>query len=187
MKRLIIGTSQRTGSTLLVDSLAVHPEASSASEWFYLDRPGGHASANLLKLFSTDEGFDTFQEVLASGTVVFLYREDREAQIRSFERALSTGVWTAEEGKTTEIFPPMPREHIISNIERAEQLFRPRASLLVSYEEMIGNWDATIAKILGLMGWERRPIPMMRSKMIYRSWAADTSISKSGRTNRRLF
>lgn len=81
---------------------------------------------------------------------MYLYREDRDAQIRSWRRAEKTGLWTIGHSKTTVSRKRAPIEQLVN---AAEQMFRPRAHIVTSYEEMTANWDDTIKKILAAAGW----------------------------------
>jgi len=168
-KKLVVGTSPRTGSTLLVDSLWQHPEIVSAHEIFNPrvgDRPEGW---NLCKVHSVNVDDPQFWELLCDRgvTVLFLYREDIDRQLWSWGHALETGRWVMERDDLRIKFEMPPRQWMLEMIELAEKVFRPRASMVLSYEKMVGNWDATVEKVLDLGNWSRTVLPMARRRMVY--------------------
>lgn len=143
MERIIICTSPRTGSNLLVDSVAQHPDAVSASEWFNPKAPQYARKnrnerpddCNLLKLMIYEHRRPAFREVFNSGIRVFLFREDVDAQIASWRRACRTGMWVDGVLDSPEKFPGNARQLI----QKAENLFLPECHMSVSYECLIEN------------------------------------------------
>lgn len=161
--KLIIATSPRTGSNLLVDSLSQHTRARSVRE---IHNPLGRIEKhlhdyNLCKIFSLHKEEPDFWDILNSGTVVHLYRENKEAQLASLERACRTGWWTDEaQGPTMEMHPVT-----VASLYDTEKLFGPIASLSISYEYMITNWEQVLIDIQQLIGWKHEQLPMVHQKI----------------------
>lgn len=172
VRKIVVLTSPRTGSNLLVNSLANHWQARSAGEWYQSRlpdsaklnriRPDAIDTCNLFKLFSMDLGNADFAKIVDGAYVVYLYREDVRAQVASWRRACSTGVFSAE-GR------PRPQEMTVSDpwaaIGAAEDYLRPLADIVVSYEELVSDWNGTIARILSGAGWAVYDIPQAHRKI----------------------
>lgn len=155
MKRIVIACSPRTGSNLLMHSLATHPQAVCGGEWNQpyesravpewwrnkTDRPG---AVNLCKVFAPEK--IPFENTM----IVYLYRSDRDAQLASWRKASATGTWMA--GMTSE--PTEFPSNAADLIEQAESQYRPIADVAISYEELVSRWDETISTILTTSGWD---------------------------------
>lgn len=158
VKRIVVCTTPRTGSNLLVHSLAEHPLAVSASEWFNETMGGPYAlnrrerpeECNLLKLMYYDRNKPGFDAVYRSGFRVFLYRKDRDAQLASWRRACATGLWMAEWEKGEPSKFPVDANEQVDNARRA---FRYESHMVLSYEQLVDHWDDAIANILKLAEW----------------------------------
>ena len=172
--KLVIGCSPRTGSNLLIDSLAQHPRALNGGEVFNIPLfwtprvlglkqrglcPIEHC--NLFKLFPYDRGHYGFEQLLAEGKVIYLYRADRAAQLASWRKACETGVWY--QGQAVPHKVPF-LENANETIHLAETLFASRAALTLSYEKLVQDWSRSIAAILELAGWEDVPLGMALEK-----------------------
>lgn len=170
-KPIIIGCSPRTGSTLLFMSLNQHSLAVSGSEWFNerlneidpkaYERKQTGLPCNLIKLFGHQSYHPTFFDIMNSGILVHLYREDKQAQIASFERAWETGQWTADQ-QSGQWKYERPADLSLLN---ADAIFREPADISISYEFMIANWNLVIWSILNLAGWPLRELPMATKKI----------------------
>jgi LPS sulfotransferase NodH len=86
-------------------------------------------------VFAWDHREPTFDNVLGSGRIIYLYRENRAAQLASWRKACETGMWTPESNPVPVPFP----EDAENQIELAEKLFRERSSTVVSYESLLCN------------------------------------------------
>ncbi len=174
LDRIIIATSPRTGSNLLLYSLETHTKAVSGGEWFAkLKRPHLENSwnnrhyrpeeCNLLKLMAYDRTEPTFHSVLSSGVVVYLYRKNRGAQLASWKKACETGIWSERE--PLDQLRPIPFPVDASDvIDQAEFLFKRIATLQIAYENLIDFWDFWIFHILSAANWPLEPIKMQLSR-----------------------
>jgi len=81
--------------------------------------------------------------------VVYLYRENRNAQLASWEKASRTGEWLAGYFSEPTDFPA----NAVELIEQAKSIYKPIAKVVLSYETLIADWEATIARILAIAGW----------------------------------
>lgn len=175
MERIIIACTPRTGSNLLQYSLATHPKAVSGGEWFehveYRNEPSVWDNkihrptlCNLLKVFSFNDNELRFNRVLDSGLVIYLHRENTEAQIASWQKACSTGVWRENQDA-------LDVRHFsteaVSRIQLAKELFENRASIVLSYEQLTQRWEDSIQTILQTAGWEVLPIAMKLAKQTF--------------------
>lgn len=172
--KIVVGCSPRTGSNLLIDSLASHPQALNAGEIFNIPlfwtprvlglkqrgfSPVQHC--NLFKLFPYDDGHYGFEQLLGEGKVIYLYREDRSAQMASWRKACETGLWFDTQTVPHKVEFLDNAEEVI---DRAESLFAARAAMTLSYEELVQDWDSSIAAILEMAGWEPMRLDMARNK-----------------------
>jgi LPS sulfotransferase NodH len=174
MERLIIATTPRSGSNLLMYSLETHSRAVSGGEWYakqkrphlmaaWNNRNDRPESCNLLKVFSYNANEKTFPALLSSGVVVFLYRRDRAAQLASWKRACESGIWSERE--PLDNLNPIPfRKDAAALIDRAVTLFAPIAAVQIAYEELVENWDDCIGRILNAAGWPVENIPQRLAK-----------------------
>jgi cytosine/adenosine deaminase-related metal-dependent hydrolase len=148
---------------LLVESIAKHPDAVNASEWFNtkaspaskrnrLERPD---DCNLLKLMVYERSRLGFQEIYKSGIRVFLYRNNVSAQLASWEKACETGMWVHGITDSTEKFP----DNAEQQIKLAEEMFRPECDMAISYEQLVEHWNDTIENIQRLAGWPVVQLP----------------------------
>ena len=170
MKPISVLASPRSGSNLLVDSLATHPDAKSSGEWYNprrgprntLNKEKGAEYCNLFKFFGDHTGRKEFKEITERSYKVMLFRVDVEAQLRSWKKACKTGRWIAE-GDCGPAMPfPNNARHLIENGHR---LFRPMADFYISYEDLIRNWDEVTKAILERAGWSAAPIAKMRERL----------------------
>jgi len=122
---------------------------------------------------------------------VFVSRSDKVRQAVSLWRALQTWVWRKAEGYADD--EPLPEQravysfdaidHLLDQLRRHEDAWRGfffrigRRPLTVLYEEVAGDLDATVERILSELGLERPPIsapaaqPMRRqSDELSESW-----------------
>lgn len=171
MKQIVVATSPRTGSNLLVDSLGRHPNAISAGEWFnqsvepFVEENKKLDNAihrcNLFKIFSFEFEHPDCRTIFKDAFVVFLYREDKKAQLASWAKACQTGWFVAEvQGQ------PMPlREDAEYWIDQAHSLFEPIANYTISYEQMIAQWHDVTQTILTLAKWPIQDIKQARQKL----------------------
>ncbi len=171
MKKIVVATTPRTGSSLLVDSLGRHPKAISAGEWFNQDveefvrenkrHPESLTRSNLFKVFVNDFDEEVCRDIFNDAYVVFLYREDKKAQINSWRKACETGWFVAECRAEPR---PMPKEaHFL--IYYAHELFESLADYIISYERMTTCWDEVVSEILTAAEWDVVPIPQARMKL----------------------
>lgn len=156
-KRIVIGCTPRTGSSSLIEALERHPYAVSAGEAFaiYEGAPALELdihSCNLMKLFASDSQYEDFKKVQENAIIVYLYRQDREAQLRSWEKALATGVWHPHQ-------PPLPprndlgRDHMVYQIESAKDIFKQH-HLTLEFSWLIHNWETACYLIWKEAQWE---------------------------------
>lgn len=163
----MICTSPRTGSNLLVDSLAQHPYAICAGEICCPDaleeyKANQSKAFNLAKLFASDQHHPGFRDILDGSLKVFLYRIDRKSQITSWLKACRTGQWVAEvQGRP--ISPPIDPDR---EIQETHQIFEPMCDMKIAYEDLIRDWDGTIASVLREAGWEPKKLPMARQRLL---------------------
>jgi trehalose 2-sulfotransferase len=122
---------------------------------------------------------------------VFVSRSDKVRQAVSLWRALQTWVWRKAEGYADD--EPLPEQravysfdaidHLLDQLRRHEDAWRGfffrigRRPLTVLYEEVAGDLDATVERILSELGLERPPVsapaaqPMRRqSDELSESW-----------------
>jgi trehalose 2-sulfotransferase len=122
---------------------------------------------------------------------VFVSRSDKVRQAVSLWRALQTWVWRKAEGHADD--EPLPEQravysfdaidHLLDQLRRHEDAWRGfffrigRRPLTVLYEEVAGDLDATVERILRELGLERPPVsapaeqPMSRqSDELSESW-----------------
>jgi LPS sulfotransferase NodH len=102
---------------------------------------------------------------------VFVSRSDKVRQAVSLWRALQTWVWRKAEGHTGD--EPLPEQravysfdaidHLLDQLRRHEDAWRGfffrigRRPLSVLYEEVAGDLDATVDRVLGALDLERAP------------------------------
>jgi hypothetical protein len=173
-KSIVIACSPRTGSNLLIGSLGTHPFALNAAELFNIPkfwspRVRGLVhrgldvieNCNLFKVFPYDCRHPGYERLMARAVVIYLYREDRDAQLRSWRKAAETGLWYSGQIEPHKV--PYP-EDAYATIEMGEQLFASRAVMSISYESLITEWEESIAAILKLAGWQDMPLGMALEK-----------------------
>ncbi|QEF98142.1 hypothetical protein Mal15_21900 [Stieleria maiorica] len=166
---IVVMTTPRTGSNLLVDSLATHPQAVSASEWFSptltgvpaANRARGLGYCNLFKVFESERQMDGFKEIRDRSFRIYLYRRDVDAQLTSWRLACESGWFVAETRDKPVPFPANATEQIAA----AERVFRADADLAIAYEDMIANWNDTIANILRLAKWKLATLQQARRRI----------------------
>jgi LPS sulfotransferase NodH len=171
MKTIVVLTSPRTGSNLLVDSLGRHPQAISAGEWFNNEcepfvvenKKLGVDGCNLVKFCGIQAYVPVVKRLIRSPAAlkVYLFREDVDAQIESLRKACRTGKFVEELPGPPKPFPDDP----MKPIRLAEQHFREPADFVVSFEQMVSNWDAVIRQILLAAGWDDVPVSQARTKI----------------------
>lgn len=174
LKKILIVTTPRTGSNLLLDSLAHHHQAITGGEWLAteplrfnspkaISNIESGADCNLYKVFAS-QLHDTRFEILSSQCecVIHLYRRDVDAQVRSWLRACRTGIWVKDQPcPNPSRFPLSPVEHVLSSRIPLNSI----STLSICYETMVANWDATISYILSCAGWEQATLPQAHSQM----------------------
>lgn len=175
MKRIIIVCSPRSGSNLLQFSLARHPDAINGSEWFNPNlrlyapdiwlRKQNKGYFNLIKVFGYNERFAEFEEILSSGVIIHLRREDRTAQLKSWKRACETGVWLNCEHSYDK--PTVLPENANALLDACDR-YSERAALALTYEHLIANWKSSIEAILRIAEWPYVDLPMAIEKQIYK-------------------
>ncbi|MFN7318034.1 MAG: hypothetical protein ACK5S6_00865 [bacterium] len=159
---LTIRTTPRTGSNLLMHSLASHPEVKSAGEYYCTDESRCTAQAwankksgdwNLTKTFF-------FEEPPKPGPTVFLYRQDMLAQYNSYLKACETGEWM--HGMVS---PPVkPIRNFLELVSRTSRDVGPKCDLIVKYEDLMLKWDSVISSILELWGIANLRLDMATTK-----------------------
>jgi LPS sulfotransferase NodH len=153
VERLIICCTPRTGSNWLQGEIAKQPGRISGGEWYqrteWRNQPDVWANkqrrptlCNLIKIFAWDHREPTFDSVLGSGRIIYLYREDRAAQLASWRKACETGLWTPDSKPVPVPFPDDAEEQI----ELADQLFRPIAAECWSLEQIGSSVVAEVLK-----------------------------------------
>lgn len=146
MERIIICCTPRTGSNWLQGELAKQPGRISGGEWYqrtewrnrtevWLNKQRRPTLCNIIKVFASDHTEPTFDNVIGSGRIIYLYREDRDAQLASWRKACETGLWTPNSKPVSVPFPEDAEEQI----KLADNLFRSIANWIISYEEMVAN------------------------------------------------
>lgn len=167
MQRFVIGCTPRTGSNLLGLSLAQHPDIEYANEWFNPIHGRPSNSASLLKLFPFHRkgNWIEFDRLLEHSQVIYLFRENTEAQLDSWERAAYSGIWSNDQRE------PEPSTLAINMrkcLRQAESMFSKRSVLQISYEQMVADWDDTIRKVLTVMELKQMQLPQAVSKQVIR-------------------
>lgn len=168
MKRILILTTPRTGSNLLLDSLALHPQAITGGEYLSADRLTHNTDAaienikagvdvNLVKVFWDQRHHPLFDHLVRTFEVrCELFRWDRLAQLASWQRACRTGVWTNEPElpPSPTVFPSdAPKQIADAHDPSQGNSFATLATIHVAYETLISNWDREIGRILDDAGW----------------------------------
>jgi len=169
MKRILILCTPRTGSNLLLNSLAQHHDAVTGGEYLSDDRLTHNspeaieniksgAECNLFKAFAADYGLPGFDELYQScDLTIHLYRRNITAQCDSWEKACKTGDWVKNQTD------PLPKEvpsDMRDEIHRSRSLLCALADISICYESMVDHWDATIRYILDVAGWPLVTLPM---------------------------
>ncbi len=104
---------------------------------------------------------------------VFVSRSDKVRQAVSLWRALQTWVWRKEEGAAADELPPAQRsvysfgaiDHLLDQLRRHEDAWRGfffrigQRPLQLFYEDIAGDLDGSIARVLEDIGIERPPGP----------------------------
>lgn len=172
MKPIIILTTPRTGSNLLLDSLAEHPQAVTGGEVLSgtpefnsdkaLDNLRASRTINLCKIFSDQLTHPRFREFWSPECcTVHLYRRDIAAQIASWRTACETGIWTEGEPYPHPQAVPLDMHDQIA----ASRCLLPRYSTIaICYESLVDQWDLTIEYILRTADWDVVPLAQMRAK-----------------------
>ncbi|MDG2305096.1 MAG: Stf0 family sulfotransferase [Candidatus Binatia bacterium] len=99
------------------------------------------------------------EDLLAPQRWVRISREDRVAQAVSWARALQTGRWTIHQRASTPSFYRASQiDRLVAEIERQEagwdDYFASRgiAPFRLTYEELVGDLQGTIRRVLGFLG-----------------------------------
>lgn len=167
----------RTGSNLLLTSLGNHPGALNRGEFnvpYEFQIPSAQdylkqtsipdLECNLAKVFS---GYiqepDILNFISNSDLVIGLYRKDKDAQLASWQRACKTGIWREEQqGKTPpRELPTNPKQWLESNLADLRKV----CNFIISYEDLIANWDDILQDILDLAGWPYVGLPKATKKI----------------------
>lgn len=170
---ITILATPRTGSNLLQLSLARHRQAVNGGEWCNMiegeneldvwKRKQNGVACNLVKVMPQHFSSPRYLECFRREAVrVYLYREDRDAQLHSWERASKSGNWIA--GQRYPVQSEWNRARAVGLIEQAESMYRPVADVMLSYERLIGDWDASVLEILTMACWDSLPISMATMK-----------------------
>lgn len=109
----------------------------------------------LLGIYYRRPHFDRFRNL---GVMVYLYRRDTEAQIRSWQKASESGKWLSE--YTPIAGQPFDIANALDEIRTADMLFLRDAQLAIAFETLTEHWHATIRTILDLAGWPQQTLPM---------------------------
>ncbi len=166
MEKILIATTPRTGSNLLMFSLGFHSTAVCGGEWWNANALYCYPVHWENKTFKTDEVnlAKVFygEELLKGFSILHLFREDANAQIASWKRACETGVWIADG-------TPYPRVECPGNckqiIETANEAFRPLAKLSLSYEDLVDDWGYSLWRIQRTFEWSCEPIAMATKRI----------------------
>lgn len=171
MKKIVILSTPRCGTNLLMLSLDQHPAAVCAGEicnadadpalWGQsADRSEMIRRCNLFKVLTVHRSHWDYDQFTAIDALnIYLYRRDTVAQMRSWVRAAETGIWMA--GQDRPYFGPVPTAaHVTAEVAFADRTMMRRADLVISYESMVAHWDQTITTILDRAGWPRQPLAM---------------------------
>jgi len=150
---LTIRTTPRTGSNLLMHSLAKHPEVKSAGEYYCVEESRCTVEAwsnkksgdwNLTKTFF-------LEEPPKLGLTLFLCRKDIEAQHASYIKACSTGEWMS--GMVSD--PVQPLHDFVHLVEETNRRIAPLCDLVFTYEDLVESWDESIRNILNSWGLQQ--------------------------------
>lgn len=176
MKSILILATPRTGSNLLLDSLAAHPQAVTGGEWLSIDRLEFNtkqaieniksgADCNLFKCFFADRKNPEFWNLFhRCDCRIHLYRRDTDAQLLSWKRACETGIWVKDQRNPLKMDPPYDMLH---RIEESRTFLTPLCHMAICYETMIEHWEATIEYVLAVADWQQVTLPMAREKQTY--------------------
>lgn len=170
MKPIVILSTPRCGTNLLMLSLANHSRAVCAGEvcnaeanpdvWGVSDdRAPLIRRCNVFKVLSVHRSHWDYGQFLGWGFRVYLYRRDVAAQTRSWVTAATTGVWMAGQQRPHVATPPTI-EHVQSELAYADRVLMRQSDMVLSYEQMVAHWDATIESILRLAGWRLETLAM---------------------------
>lgn len=155
---LTIRTTPRTGSNLLMHSLAKHPQVKSAGEYYCMEESRCTVEAwsnkksddwNLTKTFY-------LEEPPKPGLTIFLHRRDTQAQYASYLKACQTGAWM--QGMKSEPVEPIP--YFLDKVNDTFHRVARHCDFVLAYEDLVANWDWTIEAIQSLWGIEKIPLPM---------------------------
>lgn len=172
-RSILILASPRTGSNLLIDSLARHPFAKTGGEYLTGKRlqlntneairnirSGG---CNLFKVFSYHQSHPMFQSLVRQCELrIYLHRRDKQAQYRSLVRAWETGCWCGGNVQQTEPKPCPVYFGQLSTWDRRNQWY---ANHSISYERLVDDWDSVTAEILRRARWSPMSMSMAREKI----------------------
>ena len=174
MKSILILTTPRTGSNLLLNSLACHPRAVTAGEVLSDDALSFNTEEaiqniqsgtdwNLCKVLFSDIHKHEFNQIYHRCEFrLHLYRRDIVAQASSWVTACETGIWVNGQVRPNPCLPPMAP---IEQISASRILLPALCDISICYETMIENWDATISYVLSCAQWEQYHLPMAWEKM----------------------
>ena len=161
-KPIIILSSPRCGSNLLMHSLAQHPQAVCGGEWHCPEesrcdpehwKNRQTRACNLIKVCQ-------HEPIPFDGLLIGLFREDIEAQLRSWRKACLTGEWVAGSVSEPVEFPADARQVIIYTNGRINE----ECDRVFSYESLINHWHEITETILQAANWEQWPIDMATLK-----------------------
>lgn len=164
-KPIIILSSPRCGSNLLMHSLAEHPQAVCGGEWHCPEESrcepmhwqNRHTrKCNLIKVCQ-------HEIVPCDGLLVGLFREDIDLQLRSWQRACVTGEWIAGSFSEPVEFPADAKQII----NYTNQRINDECDLVFSYESIIARWDDIIEIILRAANWTLTPLAMATQKQTW--------------------
>ena len=167
MQRILILSTPRTGSNLLLDSLAEHPDAVTGGEILSANALTHNSPAAIQNLIDGKE-CNLFKvhwsqrhlldwRLTDNSLIVHLYRRDIEAQLASWRKACKSGRWCRWDRDPLYADFPTNANH---------QIFESRigwsavADVSITYEHLIECWDATLDFLLRSAGWDAVPLAM---------------------------
>ena len=171
MKNIVIVGSPRSGTSLLLLSLAQHPQALLGNEWLNTDleqvdpvsyeRKINGVICNLFKVFAYQYQHPEFIGIVQNSFTVGITRLNKAAQEASFHKACLTGQWvkTHELGKYKYDYVPHFSEWVVLG-----DAFANMCRVTYTYEHIVENWDAVIEEILTEAGWPVMQLPMAIEK-----------------------
>lgn len=124
-------------------------------------------------------GFTLLQTLFPNASYLLMRREDKLKQAISYVKAAQTGIWEYRGGKKSYdnnllqfdyLAIEAAQRKLSANEKKWLNLFSANniAPLLVTYEELVKNYEATILEILGFAGFADTDIPDIRNNEMRR-------------------